>query len=61
MQQNDLIAVISTFKQVVLNAQVEYFYSYQVTISSAIEKNKELKSKFSETNKLIDSIIRGES
>ena len=29
MQKDDLIAVISTFKQAVLNAQVEYFYSYQ--------------------------------
>ena len=59
--KNDLIAVVSTFVQVVENKQVDYFYSYQVTISSAIEKNKELKSKFAETNKLIDSIIRGDS
>lgn len=59
MQKDDLIAVVSTFKQAVLNAQVEYFYSYQVTINSAIYKNKMLKSKFADANKIIDMIIRG--
>jgi len=58
-EQNDLIAVISTFKQVVLSAQTEYFYSYQVTINTAICKNKLLKAKFADANKLIDMIIRG--
>ena len=57
--KNDLIAVVSTFVQVVENKQIEYFYSYQVTINSAIEKDKILKSKFSEANKLIDIILRG--
>lgn len=57
--KDNLIAVVSTFIQVVENKQVEYFYSYQVTINSAIEKNKALKSKFSEANKLIDIILRG--
>ena len=59
LQKNDLIAIISTFKQVILNRQVEYFYSYQVTINSAIEKNKLLKSKFADANKILDAIIRG--
>lgn len=59
MQKNDLIAVVSTFKQVVQNAQVEYFYSYQVTINTAIDKNKVLKAKFADANKIIDLIIRG--
>lgn len=59
LQKNDLIAILSTFEQVVLNRQVEYFYSYGVTIKSAIEKNKVLKAKFADASKLIDLIIRG--
>ncbi len=59
LEKNNLIAVISTFKQVVENRQVEYFYSYSVTINSAIEKNKLLKTKFANANKVIDLIIRG--
>ena len=61
MQKSDLIAVLSTFKQTVLNSQVEYFYSYQVTINSAISKNKALKAKFADANKIIDMIIRGKN
>ena len=41
-----------------VNSQVEYFYSYQVTINSAIYKNKMLKSKFADANKIIDMIIK---
>ncbi len=59
MEKNDLIAVVSTFKEVVINAQTEYFYSYQVTINSAIIKDKKLKEKFNDANKIIDMIIRG--
>lgn len=59
LDKNDLVAVVSTFKQVVLNRQIEYFYSYGVTINSAIAKNKDLKQKFASANKLIDLIIRG--
>ena len=59
-EKNDLVAVVSTFVQVVENRLVDYFYSYQVTINSAIDKNKILKKKFSEANKLIDMIIKGD-
>lgn len=59
MQKNDLVAIVSTFKQVVENRQIEYFYSYLVMVNSAIEKNKLLKSKFSDANKLIEIMIRG--
>lgn len=59
MQKNDLVAVISTFKEVVASKHVEYFYSYQVAINSAIEKNKQLKTKFADANKIIEAIIRG--
>lgn len=59
LQQSDLVAVISTFKEVVLSKHVEYFYSYQVAINSAIVKNKVLKTKFADANKIIDAIIRG--
>ena len=59
LEKNDLIAIISTFKQVVENRQVDYFYSYMVTINSAIGKSKLLKQKFSDANKIIEMIIRG--
>ena len=59
--KNDFIAVLSTFKQAVLNSQVEYFYSYQVTINSAIGKDKALRAKFADANKIIDMIIRGKN
>ncbi len=59
MQKNDLVAIVSTFKEVVLSKHVEYFYSYQVAINSAIEKSKNLKLKFADANKVIEEIIRG--
>ena len=61
VEKNNLIAILSTFKQVVKNHQVEYFYSYLVMITSAINKDKNLRAKFSDASKLIDVIIRGES
>ena len=45
MEKNDLIAVVSTFIEVLKNGQVEYFYSYSVTINASIAKNKVLKLK----------------
>ncbi len=59
IEKNKLIAIVSTFKEVVLSKHIEYFYSYQLTISSAIEKNKVLKNKFADANKIIDGILRG--
>ena len=58
MSMNDLVAVISTFEQVVQNRQVEYFYAFDQTINAAIIKNKDLRKRFADANKIIDDIIR---
>lgn len=58
MSMNDLVAVISTFEQVVQNRQVEYFYAFAQTINAAIIKNKDLRKRFADANKIIDDIIR---
>ena len=59
IERENLVAIISTFLQVIKNRQVEYFYSYKVTILAAIKKNKELMQNFVAINNMIDDIIRG--
>lgn len=59
MQKSDLIAVVSTFEQVVENHQVEYFYAFGATINACIAKDKDLKKKFADANKIIEEIIKG--
>lgn len=57
MPKYDLIAVASTFEQVVRNKQVEYFYAFLVTLNSAAPKNKEVRAMLAEINKLASLLI----
>lgn len=59
MPKYDLIAVISTFSQVVMNHQVEYFYAFLVTINSALDHVKECKERLREINRCCDALIKG--
>lgn len=57
MPKYDLIAVVSTFEQVVRNKQVEYFYAFLVTLNSALPKNKDIKFMMIEINRLTNNLI----
>ena len=57
MPKYDLIAVVSTFEQVVRNKQVEYFYAFLVTLNSAVPKNKDIKFMLVEINRLTNNLI----
>ena len=59
IERENLVAILSTFLQIIKNKQVEYFYSYKVTILSAIKKNKELMQKFVSINQVIEDVLRG--
>ncbi len=57
MPKYDLIAVASTFEQVVRNKQIEYFYAFLVTLNSASPKNREVKNLLAEINRLASTLI----
>ena len=57
MPKYDLIAVASTFEQVVRSKQTEYFYAFLVTLNSASPKNKEVKTLLAEINRLASALI----
>lgn len=57
MPKYDLIAVVSTFEQVVRSRQTEYFYAFLVTINSAVPKNKDIKFMLVEINRLANNLI----
>lgn len=57
MPKYDLIAVASTFEQVVRSKQTEYFYAFLVTLNSASPKNKEVKALLAEINRLASALI----
>lgn len=57
MPRYDMIAVASTFEQVVKNRQVEYIYAFSVTLNSVAPKNKEAKIMLDDINKLSNSIL----
>lgn len=57
MPRYDIIAVASTFEQVVKNRQVEYIYAFLVTLNSVAPKNKEAKIMLDDINKLSNSIL----
>lgn len=57
MPKYDLIAVASTFEQVVRNKQVEYFYAFLVTLNSASPKNREVRNMLAEINKYASALI----
>lgn len=57
MQKHDVIAVLSTFEQVVRNRQPEYVYSFLVTINSLDIKDKNIKKMIAEINKYGNNII----
>ena len=57
MQKYDLIAVASTFEQVVRNKQIEYFYAFLVTLNSASPKNREVKNMLADINRYASALI----
>lgn len=57
MPKYDLIAVASTFEQVVRNKQVEYFYAFLVTLNSASPKNREARLMLADINKYASVLI----
>lgn len=57
MPRYDMIAVASTFEQVVKNRQIEYIYAFLVTLNSVAPKNKEVRLMIDDINKLCNSIL----
>lgn len=57
MQKADVIAVLSTFEQIVQRKQTEYFYAFLVTIKTALGEIKEFKKELTEICDLIEKLI----
>ena len=60
MEKNDLIAVISSFKQAAMDKRPEYLYSFAVTLSAVVGKNKDLKVRIIEIEDIVNKILCGE-
>ena len=58
--KENLTALLSTFEMVIENREVNYFYSYKVSLSAIICKNKDLTKRFEGIAKLVDNILMGE-
>lgn len=57
MPKPDIIAVVSTFEQAVLEHKTEYFYGFLVTLKANFQKNKLYKSKLDKILTLTNDII----
>lgn len=60
VSKEDLIAMISTFELIIENREINYFYSYKISLCAMISKNKDLMKKYEGIAKLIDNILLGE-
>lgn len=60
VSKEDLIAMISTYELIVENKEINYFYSYKISLRAMISKNKDLIKKYEGIEKLIDNILLGE-
>lgn len=57
MPKQDIIAVVSTFKQAVFERKTEYFYGFMVTLKANFQKNKLYKAKLDKILTLANDII----
>lgn len=57
MQKADIIAVLSTFEQVVIKKQNEYFYAFLVTIKAVLGENREYRKELTEICDIVEKLI----